>query len=117
MIDPSPTIAVDFDGVLAEFTSWDGPEVVGAPIPGALESLELVADAFHGDVVIYTTRPAVPVEAWLDRHGALDLVDEIDDSKRYFDVLLDDRAHRVKPNRPYRLAAVVGRLLTDRVIR
>ena len=33
-------VYVDFDGVLAEYDGWKGPEHLGAPRPGAKEFLE-----------------------------------------------------------------------------
>lgn len=75
------TVAVDLDGVLADFSmGWQGVDVIGDPIPGAIEFTRQLS-AF-ADVLIWTTRcnPEVGrgeganllrnrVRDWLDRHG------------------------------------------------
>jgi hypothetical protein len=49
------TIAIDFDGVLADYHGWEGPEHLGAPLPGALAFIhDLLASDYQ--VVIFTTR-------------------------------------------------------------
>ena len=49
------TVCVDFDGCLAEYDGWKGATVLGEPLPGAKEFMEML----HGmgiEVVIYTCR-------------------------------------------------------------
>jgi len=108
------TIAVDLDGTLAAFTSWNGRHAIGDPLPGAINALnQLVAD---GHVVyIYTCRcshelnesytggytveeSARFVELWLTEHGVLPQVTVYTGrGKPMADLYLDDRAMTVAP--------------------
>lgn len=50
-----PVIAIDLDGVLADFRAgWQGVDVIGDPIPGAREFVASIAE--FADVLIYTAR-------------------------------------------------------------
>jgi hypothetical protein len=49
------TIAIDFDGVLAEYHGWKGPEHLGAPLPGAIQFVNMLLGEGY-QVVIFTTR-------------------------------------------------------------
>ena len=49
-----PTIAVDLDGVLAQYNGWKGVEHIGPPIPGAGPFMERLMKL--GKVMVYTTR-------------------------------------------------------------
>jgi hypothetical protein len=76
-----PTVCVDLDGVLADFSEgWKGVEHFGAPIPGAVEFTRQLSEI--ADVVIFTCRCqsalnhgvapfllANRVREWLDKHG------------------------------------------------
>jgi hypothetical protein len=49
------TVAVDLDGVLAEYDGWQGVDVIGKPMPNAREFVHRLLDlGLH--VVIHTTR-------------------------------------------------------------
>lgn len=63
------TIAVDVDGVLAEYDAeaYD-PMVIGEPRIGAQEFLQRLIDAGH-TVIIHTCRAAEVVTAWLDANA------------------------------------------------
>ena len=67
------TIAIDFDGVLAEYHGWQGPEHLGAPLPGAIVFVNmLLAEGYN--VIIFTTRAASnegieSIVGWLKMHG------------------------------------------------
>jgi len=49
------TVCVDFDGVIAEYDGWKGPDILGAPINGASETLKKMRDK-GWVIVIFTTR-------------------------------------------------------------
>jgi adenylylsulfate kinase len=67
------TIAVDFDGVLAEYTGWRGDDHYGQPLPGALDFIRLLfAQGYK--VHIFTTRAGSyegieRLEWWFKDHG------------------------------------------------
>ena len=87
------TVAVDFDGVIHQYSGWKGPDVLDGPIPGAREFLaELVARGYR--VVIMTTRPAKFVEPWLRLHHMADMVDQVTSEKVTAIAYVDDRAVR-----------------------
>lgn len=49
------TVAVDLDGVLARYDSWDGLDLIGEPIPGAVDFVNnILSKGLH--VSILTTR-------------------------------------------------------------
>jgi len=67
------TIAIDFDGVLAQYEGWKGEEHLGTPLPGALDFIKALCDAGY-EVVIFTTRAGTSqgidrLEGWLMFHG------------------------------------------------
>ena len=52
------TIAVDFDGVIAEYDYWQGYGVFGAPIPGVIEALECL-EAEGWEIAVCTAREEI----------------------------------------------------------
>jgi hypothetical protein len=91
------TIAVDFDGVIAEYDGWKGKGVLGLPRKDVVEALhELRAEGWK--IVIHTTRGEREVRPYLVRHGIPH--DEINRNSDYrtlgvkpvADVYWDDRA-------------------------
>lgn len=91
------TIAVDFDGVIAEYDGWKGKGVFGLPRKDVVEALhELRAEGWK--IVIHTTRGEQEVRPYLVRHGIPH--DEINRNSDYrtlgvkpvADVYWDDRA-------------------------
>jgi len=92
-----PIAAVDFDAVLHAYTRWDGPEAVGLPIPRVEEGLLALRQAGYR-VFIHSTRPRVPIKAWLDRYDLGEYVERITDRKPPAQVFFDDRAMWVPPN-------------------
>lgn len=91
------TIAVDFDGVIAEYDGWKGKGVLGLPRKDVVEALhELRAEGWK--IVIHTTRGEQEVRPYLVRHRVPH--DEINRNSDYrtlgvkpvADVYWDDRA-------------------------
>jgi hypothetical protein len=62
------TIAVDFDGVIAEYDGWKGRGVLGLPRKDVVEALhELYVEGWK--IVIHTTRGEQEVRPYLAEHG------------------------------------------------
>jgi hypothetical protein len=91
------TIAVDFDGVVADYDGWKGPEILGSPRADVVQALRTL----HGEgwkIVIHTTRGEAEIRDYLTRHGIPQ--DEINRNSDYqtggvkpvADVYWDDRA-------------------------
>lgn len=85
------TIALDFDGVLANYTGWKGPNHTGAPTEGALRFVYEMERRGH-DVVVHTCREPAVVSAWLAEYGFPDL--PIYAHKPIAILYVDDRGHR-----------------------
>jgi len=61
------TIAVDFDGVIAEYDGWKGRGVLGLPRKDVVEALhELHAEGWK--IVIHTTRGEQEIRPYLVQH-------------------------------------------------
>jgi hypothetical protein len=104
-----PTVAVDLDGVLAEYDGWKGVKHIGDPIPGARQFIERLREHFR--VVLFTTRTSTincregvtlfditsRLECWLSKHRI-----EVDDihtgpGKPLCAAIIDDRAVSCRP--------------------
>ncbi len=85
------TICVDLDGVLAQYTGWQGPDHIGEPMPGARGFLfDLRVRGY--EVVIHTTRQYPGVWDWLIKHNLQDFISGITSSKVPAVAYIDDRA-------------------------
>jgi hypothetical protein len=69
-------VCVDFDGVLAEYDGWKGPENLGEPREDAAQFLREIND-LGMKVIILTTRDPVMVQFWLLENGLSELVDRV----------------------------------------
>ena len=95
-----PVIAVDFDGVIADYHGWYGEEHFGEPISGAQRGLKsLVLKGWF--IAIWTTRRKVGLIAhWLREHDIpFDSINEVPHrdyacKKISADIYLDDRGLR-----------------------
>jgi hydroxymethylpyrimidine pyrophosphatase-like HAD family hydrolase len=81
------TIAVDFDGVIADYDGYKGPGVLGAPRDDVREALNLLRSE-GWKIVIHTTRGNDEVEGYLQQNAIAH--DEINSNSDY-------RTHGVKP--------------------
>lgn len=122
-----PTIAVDLDGVLAEYEGWAGVDSFGDALPGAREFLDSLREL--GRVVIHTTRTspdsnqgfrrdslAARVRRWLE---ANDLAfDEIwtGRGKPIASAYVDDRAVSCRPQEGAAKGAYAGALKAVRAL-
>ncbi len=84
-------IALDFDGVLAEYAGWKGEDVTGSPIQGAREFVLSLLGKGYG-AVMYTCRRADVVERWLRDNGFPLLA--VSDTKPQALLYVDDRGFR-----------------------
>lgn len=95
--------AVDFDGVISEYHTWDGdPTNVGKPIIGSLTAIKRL---FASDyvVIVFSARARYPegkmaIEDFLTRWGYSNFVKEVTCIKPPYTVLFDDRARHVPQN-------------------
>jgi hypothetical protein len=85
------TVCVDFDGVLAEYQGWMGPEILGAPRAGAMFFLKSLCEMGFR-VVVLTTRDPEKVGEWLERYGYQHFVDRVTREKPPALAYIDDRA-------------------------
>lgn len=113
--NPLHIIALDFDGVLAQFdvTAWlDDSTWTGKPIGGMRETLGIL-QTWGYSVVVFTRRPVAQVEHWLRHHGwpALPVTNEKPPGML---VMLDDRAVCFSPEMAYEPRALALRLATHR---
>lgn len=60
------TIAVDFDGVIADYNGWQGEDVLGAPRRDVIEALHKLR-ALGWKIIIHTTRANHAIASFLDR--------------------------------------------------
>jgi adenylylsulfate kinase len=89
-------LAVDFDGVIAEYYGWKGSKVFGEPLPLVKECLQAIRDA-GWSICIWTTREPVGVWHYCTQRGIpVDSINAIlfrpwAKRKICADVYLDDR--------------------------
>ena len=91
------TIAIDFDGVIADYDGWKGFGVLGAPRADVVEALRTLRSE-GWKIVIHTTRGEEEIAAYLKQHSIPH--DEINRNSDYetlgvkpvADVYWDDRA-------------------------
>jgi hypothetical protein len=61
------TIAIDLDGVLAQYDGWKGPDHYGEPMPGAVDFLRALITA-DMQPILHTTREGPGLNEWLHQH-------------------------------------------------
>lgn len=112
MPEPRKTVAVDLDGVLADFSrGFVDIHTIGDPIPGAVEFTRRLSR--FADVLIWTTRcnPEIGrgmgtnllrnmVRDWLDRHGFVYADIWTGPVKPIASAFIDDRAVSCRPQGP-----------------
>lgn len=90
------TVAVDFDGVLHQYTGWKGEACFEGSYPWARELLTKLRDAGFS-VVVYSTRDPVRIMEWLNERDLRHLVVSVSREKPMAVAYLDDRAVRFNP--------------------
>lgn len=69
MTDYRPRVLIDFDGVVHRYSrGWDDGTAYDEPMHGAHQSLA-VLESYGYEVVIFSTRDAAQITAWLEQHG------------------------------------------------
>jgi phosphoglycolate phosphatase-like HAD superfamily hydrolase len=64
MDDEQPTIAVDFDGVIANYDGWKGRDSIGTPRTDVVEVLETLRSE-GWKIVVHSTRAAEAIRPYL----------------------------------------------------
>jgi hypothetical protein len=95
-----PVVAVDFDGTLAEYSSWKGPEHTGAPRPHAIWALRCF-QRNGWEVEIWTNRGDTgSIWKWVGKYAS-GLVQRINETrvmpgnnstKPKVDIFIDDKS-------------------------
>jgi hypothetical protein len=106
-------VAVDLDGVLAEYHGWEGSDTIGPPIPGAVEFAKAIAK--QADIVVFTSRVSeetgdrdsvsaltagqlrIKIIDWLERHKFPFVDVYIGQGKPKVAAFIDDRAISCAP--------------------
>ncbi len=109
------TIAIDFDGVLADYSKgFQGEDVFGEMIPGADNATKVLKEN-DWTIIVYTTRPASDaLKKWLkDNHITYDYINENPNQpegckgcKLIADVYLDDRAINFRGEWPWSIRSI-----------
>ncbi len=91
-MEQQPALCLDFDGVLHTYRGWKGEDVFNRPLPGALKFCRKMEKR---GVKLYalSVRPAVKVQAWLDRYG---FPVEAVDTKPQAGLYVDDNGFRFR---------------------
>ena len=95
------TIAVDFDGVIHQYSKgFQGLEnAYDPPMPGALESLiALKEKGFR--LIIVSSRPVEIIKQWLIQYQMDRLFDDVSNTKHPARYYIDDHAVRFEKNSP-----------------
>lgn len=122
-------VCLDLDGVLAQYDGWEGSDIIGQPIPGALEFAKKVAKL--ADIVIFTSRCStetgdadsasiltagqlrIKIVTWLEKHKFPFVDVYIGQGKPRVAAFIDDRAIHCSPqNDPKAFAAAEKNLRT-----
>lgn len=61
-------IAVDLDGVIADYDGWDGSGAIGKPRKDVIEALAMLRNE-GWKVIVYSCRSSAEIAPYLDRHS------------------------------------------------
>lgn len=100
-------IAVDFDGVIHQYTTWQGNPPTGKPVVGVRHALKRLTAAGY-ELVCFTAREANYVMEWLEAYDLKVFFCRITNTKTP-DIIafFDDRAFHVESNRHNGLQAAI----------
>lgn len=105
------TVAVDLDGVLAEYTGFKGVDIIEPPTKHARILLKRLNKKYK--VIVFTARNTEIARNWMNEHGLLGLVDGINycpingrAGKPVATAYIDDRAVKWDGNMEEALAEV-----------
>lgn len=100
------TICIDFDGVLAEYDGWKGPEFFGEPRVGTRKFLYRLREK-RFKIIVFTLRPEEKVVEWFERHE-LPLPELVTNVKIPALVYVDDRGLKFNGNFDFLLSELEG---------
>jgi hypothetical protein len=66
--DKQPTIAVDFDGVIANYDGWTETSLIGAPRGDVVEALKVLRSE-GWKIVVYSCRGAEEIRPYMKQNG------------------------------------------------
>lgn len=90
----TPTIALDFDGVINTYSGWEGEDELYEPRPGIEHFLKRLKQ-MDFEIAVYSTRGTDSIAEWMHEHELLGLVDEVTEGEKPPAVAyIDDRAVR-----------------------
>ena len=100
-----PTLAIDFDGTICEYTGWKGIFHIGEIKPEAENTIKELAKEYV--LILHTTRLNshltkdidscyAQIMSWLVKHDIADCFSIITGEKPIADIYIDDRAYRFK---------------------
>ena len=87
-----PVICIDLNGVLDEYSGWNGRVAEHPVVEGAHEFLQELRKHFNTIVIFTATMPISFAENWLRKNGFEDEVDFCTNHKVPAQVYVDDRA-------------------------
>lgn len=82
------TLLIDFDGTIATYKGWLGPDVLGEPLESARKALFVLEREYR--LVCFTTRERSGVERWLRTRGFPSM--KVTNLKEPAFLIIDDRA-------------------------
>lgn len=88
MTNEKPTIAIDFDGVLNNYTKYDKDDL-GTPRHNVKRFLQILHKDFH--IIIFSVRRYSKIIVWLNKHGLIEYIDNVTSYKPRARLYLDDR--------------------------
>lgn len=103
------TVAIDLDGVLAQYDGWKGGREIGGPVDGAVEFTRGLSG--WARVIIFTVRlrdeaAKAQIEAWLREYGFA--FDEVSSGKPLAHAYVDDRGISCRPQEDGPVAFVIA---------
>lgn len=85
-------ICIDFDGVIAQYSGWKGPNHFGEPFPETKDFLDQLHNEGY-EIHIHTTRRPPDVIAWIQKYGfAKNYFIHVTNTKIPAVAYIDDRA-------------------------
>jgi len=95
IVDPQTynhTVAIDFDGVIHQYTGWKGGnlEDLESPVPGVENFLKQLKEKGKM-IIIYTARPPDPLPEYLEQNNLYQYIDGITNLKVPASVYIDDQ--------------------------
>jgi len=85
------TLCIDFDGIFNFYKGYQGPDELFEPADGIHDFL-FELSKIDEDIVIFTARDTDKVEEWLFKHGLMQYISSVTNTKIPAILYLDDRA-------------------------